>query len=83
MLKTTAPNQRQFDLIVLDLCMPVTDGYEACRLILAYYNSKNDLRFSVPKIIAVSGYVDNEVQAATAKAGFEMVYPMPLGVPQI
>ena len=61
--------------------MPVTDGYEACRLILAFYNTKIDLRLSVPKIIAVSGYVDNEVQAMTAKAGFEKVYPMPLGVP--
>ena len=38
-LKTATFNSRQFDLIVLDLCMPVTDGYEACRLILADCNS--------------------------------------------
>ena len=79
-LKTAAPNTKGFDLIVLDLCMPVTDGYEACRLIKAHFNSANLL---MPQVIAVSGYVDDGVESQTALCGFERVFEMPLGVPQI
>ena len=70
-LRTASPNSKKFDLIVLDLCMPVTDGHEACQLILAHYKSSSQRVSLMPKVIAVSGYVDANVQAETAKSGFE------------
>ena len=81
-LKATALN-RIFDLIVLDLCMPVTDGYEACSLIVDHFKSDIMLTNSLPKIIAVSGFVDLDVEIKTAKCGFKEVFPNPLGVPEI
>lgn len=40
-LKSLHPDQKPFDLIVLDLSMPVTDGYEACTMIRnLYFNRK-------------------------------------------
>jgi CheY-like chemotaxis protein len=32
-----------YDLIVLDLNMPISDGFEACQKILAHYNDQNKL----------------------------------------
>ena len=31
---------RYYDLIFLDLGMPIKDGYEACELIIEYYSNK-------------------------------------------
>lgn len=63
--------------------MPVTDGYEACRLIRNHFSSNIALRNSTPKILAVSGYVDDEIKIKTEECGFENVYEAPLGAPQI
>ena len=73
-LKTTSGDQRQFDLILLDLSMPITDGYEACKLILAHYKSDIQLHNVEPKLVAVTGYIDEEVQRKAASCGFEVVY---------
>ena len=34
-------NERKYDMIFLDLGMPIKDGYEACKLILAHYEMLN------------------------------------------
>jgi CheY-like chemotaxis protein len=63
-----------FDLVVLDLHMPISDGYETCANIVKLYNeekifgadnsqsrSKNSLSLEsnlMPIIIAVSSYID-------------------------
>ena len=77
-LKTTSRDERQFDLVVLDLCMPITDGYEACKLILTHYKSDIQLHNSQPKMIAVTGYIDQQVKTKAAECGFEAVYESPL-----
>ena len=61
-LKTTSGDLRQFDLVLLDLSMPITNGYEACKLILAHYRSDIHLHNMEPKMVAVTGYIDFEVR---------------------
>jgi len=36
-----------FDLIVLDLNMPITNGYEACKIILQKYDVSRILKIAV------------------------------------
>jgi CheY-like chemotaxis protein len=92
-----------FDLIVLDLQMPVCDGFEACRNIKKMFSDKvvqedgaveevksynknrresnfvlMDLMDFMPHIIAVSGYVDEDVRADAGQAGFDAIFSVPL-----
>lgn len=81
-----------FDLIVLDLSMPVSDGFEACKLILQVYSDTNLLQrnisskrqsFSkpydyIPYIVGASGYVDANVYKKCKDVGFEDLFEMPI-----
>ena len=81
-----------FDLVVLDLCMPVTDGFEACKQIM-HFNTKrrqswqskfvNFLEPIQPLIVAVTGFIDASIEAKAKAAGFEKVYESPLSDEQI
>ena len=35
--------KERFDFIILDLSMPIMDGYEACRQIIEYYSEEHKL----------------------------------------
>lgn len=87
-------SRKMFDLIVLDLDMPVADGYEALTHIKKYINrqsiSHNVKSFSVseacssvlgltqPYIIAASGYVDTNIRKKCMDRGFDDVFEMPI-----
>jgi CheY-like chemotaxis protein len=74
------------DLVILDLDMPVMNGYEACESIrLAYENAKESAtRIGVrqgleellapPLIIANSADVDDQVRALCQQSGFDDTY---------
>ena len=74
-----------FDLIVLDLNMPVADGYTACRNITKLFESSvmengqlrsmSDYR---PHILAVSSYIDSNIQVLIKEAGFDADYLTPI-----
>lgn len=72
-----------YDLVVLDLEMPISNGYETCKKILSLYDnsrdgifnllkSGNSLRKKQPLMIACSGYVDDRVRDRTVRSGFDM-----------
>lgn len=46
-LKAYCPGEDMFDLIILDLNMPVSDGYEACKSILQLFSDTNMLQRSM------------------------------------
>lgn len=83
-----------FDLIVLDLNMPITNGYEACSSILKLYKDQNifgvrrsqkknklwDLR---PVIVACTSYINDYVIKNTSEIGFEKAFSSPLQVSTI
>ena len=41
--KSLLPPNKLFDLIILDLNMPVTDGFEACQQIRQLYNESDSI----------------------------------------
>ena len=42
-LEHVTQQKERYDFIILDLSMPIMDGYEACRQILDYYSEENKL----------------------------------------
>lgn len=72
-LKTAQPNSKRFDLIMLDLNMPVLDGCEAQKLIVDHFNTYKGSRLnslsrkakckdSMPIIIAIASSIDEETR---------------------
>jgi CheY-like chemotaxis protein len=81
--------QVKFDLVVLDLNMPISDGYEACENIIKYFT--NESIFNVPQagaklkanpiMVACSSYVTPHIILKTSAAGFSLTLETPLTVP--
>lgn len=67
----------QPDLVLMDLSLPVMDGYEAARRVIAH--SADTPGFALPLLVALSGYSGEQEQARTAQAGFQhhLVKPVP------
>ena len=59
----------QPDLVLMDLSLPVMDGYEAARRVVAHGDQTP--AFAVPLLVALSGYSGDEERAKTAAAGFK------------
>ena len=87
--KSLQSNKDYFDLIVLDLQMPISNGYETCRKILTLYDQVNEGMFNVhksqlserkqkPVMIACSGYVDEGIRSRTSESGFDLAIQCPL-----
>ena len=58
-----------FDLIILDLQMPITDGMEACRQIKQMYREGTSYHL-LPLMVAVSSFIDHNVMKDIEKCGF-------------
>lgn len=51
-----------FSLILLDLNMPISDGYDACKNILKVYGNRvSNIAYMKPVIIACTSHLDVEV----------------------
>ena len=67
----------QPDLVLMDLSLPVMDGYEAARRVISHVADTPG--FALPLLVALSGYSGEEERAKTALAGFQhhLVKPVP------
>jgi PAS domain S-box-containing protein len=63
---------RRYDLLLMDVQMPVMDGYEATRLIRA------DSRFATLPIIAMTAHAMREEQAKIMAVGMNALIPKPV-----
>lgn len=65
-------SQNDYDLICMDLTMPVMDGFEASSRILKMDRNKH------PYIVAISGCDYNSVKMSLEEAGITEYIPKPL-----
>lgn len=68
-----------YDIIFMDIGMPIMDGIEATKLILRNYN----IRKKKVKIVAVTGYCDSLVEKNCLSAGMEAVYNKPMTLDKV
>jgi len=64
-----------FDVILMDLKMPLMDGYQASRIILEHYKREGK---SAPAIIAMTAFVLNDERQKCKEAGMKGFLPKPL-----
>lgn len=69
-----------YSLILMDCNMPFLDGYEATRRIRRLYLSMDIQREQQPRIVAITGHVENEYVQKAIASGMDKVYPKPLPV---
>ena len=72
------PNR--YSLILMDCNMPFLDGYEATKRIRKLYLSIDIPRSKQPKIVAITGHVENEYVQKAISSGMDKVYPKPLPI---
>ena len=64
----------------MDCNMPFMDGYEATKRIRKMFLSMDVSRKQQPKIVAITGHVENEYIQRAIKCGMDKVYPKPLPI---
>ena len=86
--------KKLFDLVLLDLHMPVSDGYEACSDISKLFDKKQikigDEEYGLctqqdfkPMLVACSSYLDEKILQKTESIGFDRTFQNPLSLQQI
>jgi CheY-like chemotaxis protein len=70
----------RFSLILMDCNMPFLDGYEATKQIRAIYTENCIDVEEQPKIIAITGHVENEYVNKAIQSGMDHVYQKPLPI---
>ncbi len=68
-------NKMDFDLVLMDLNMPVMDGYETMRL-LSYYRNR-------PPTIALTAYEANSQEVKLQQCGFDAYLAKPIDPQQL
>ena len=69
-----------YTLILMDCNMPFLDGYEATKKIRKLWQSMGIQREFQPKIVAVTGHVEEEYVKKAIKSGMDKIYPKPLPI---
>lgn len=77
--KTSKLNTRIYDIILMDIQMPVMDGYEAARQIR---NLKNPILSSIP-IIAVSANAFEDDREKSLECGMNAHFPKPIDIAEL
>ena len=63
------------DFILLDLAMPILDGYETCKQLIEHYEESET---QPAKIFAYSGFVNEETRKKALETGFDEILLTPI-----
>ena len=63
--------------------MPFLDGYEATKQIRQMFLRQNIEREKQPRIIAITGHVENEYVQKAVECGMDKVYQKPLSIKEL
>lgn len=87
--KACGCKNRAFKLIFMDIQMPVMDGYEATKQILAMCDNELRKHKTIPgessfcNIVALTSYTSKEVEEKCIKIGMKKVIPKPINAKQL
>ena len=70
----------EFSLILMDCNMPFMDGYEATKQIRRLYEEAGITKNNQPRIVAVTGHVENEYVQKAISCGMDKVFSKPLPI---
>lgn len=74
--KAKQDGNRMFDIIILDINMPVLNGIEACKKIVKLFEHDNPI--FKPKLVALTSLVTDAIEKECLDAGFNEVHLAPL-----
>jgi CheY-like chemotaxis protein len=68
----------EYDIVLMDMQMPVMDGVEACRLIVERHDKRPK-----PKVVFVTAHVENSFKLEAARAGSSGYLSKPFNIKEI
>lgn len=73
-------NPLQYSLILMDCNMPIMDGYQSTKLIRNLFKDLKISSENQPKIIAITGHVENEYIDRAIESGMNKVFSKPFNI---
>ena len=68
--------QKQYDIVLMDMQMPIMDGMESCQKIMERQGGDHD----VPKVVFVTAHASADYETACRKAGGIDFIPKPVNL---
>lgn len=75
-------SNRDFDIILLDIRMPIMNGIEVLEKLTAFYNERNNKNRQKPYVIAVTAYGQDDKEKYI-EMGFDDYIPKPIDIKEL
>ena len=73
-----------FDLVVLDLDMPISNGFETCSKIVDLFNERREVAFYKPILLGLQeGELTQQARDNALESGFDTVMASPIDISNV